>query len=344
MKKTVIVLLALCCVTLLISPAFAGDTEDCRPWFKPTLRVGVAFDAAPPDITFNTLSPLLGANRLRLELPSTARLYIATELPFAVTDRLTVSLGGDWAFSAAGRRLDESYNNGISYRQWYAEGALNWVSADLLVSYALVKDAGLIKDLSVVAGVRWDYQTMSFTSPHDPVSVLTSPADGIGFRMQTLTPLAGLSCTVAVPKSGPWFGDINLSVLAGPVVWGHEHYTESFAANSIEFENDLSRGYIVKAYADVTILSGKIGPRMDAALSFFGQYTKTNVKGDVHGEAFAAGVLNGVSPGEFESDSDVVVFGLMGSLAFDICEPAPAAPAPAPAPVIEPKLEPMSKN
>ncbi len=103
---------------------------------------------------------LLNIKTLDVSLPNAGRLYLATELPYRVTDRLTVSLEGDWTFSGSGREMDEAYSGALAAaaRQWDADGTLHWVSADFLVSYALIKDAALIKDLSVVAGLRWDYQ------------------------------------------------------------------------------------------------------------------------------------------------------------------------------------------
>ena len=113
-------------------------------------------------------------------------------------------------------------------RTWDSDGTAHWVSSDLLVSYALIKDRPIIKDLSVVAGVRWDYQTMSFDDPRNALNVLSSPADTVDFRMQTLAPVAGLSLTVGGLKSGIWLGDAHLRVLAGPIVWGNEDYRETF--------------------------------------------------------------------------------------------------------------------
>ena len=147
----------------------------------------------------------------------------------------------------------------------------------------------------------------------------------------------GLSLTVGGLKSGIWLGDAHLRVLAGPIVWGNEYYRESFAvATYFRFNDDLSRGYVVRGYGDITLLSGKITPTMEGSLAFFAQLTRTSVAGEVDGSLNGLGTM----PFDFEGDNFTLVFGLGASLAFDICEPAPAPPTPAPA--IEPKLEPMS--
>jgi len=343
MKRIVIGTLTLFCLAAFLPAAFAGDDapSDCRPWFTPTLRVGLAVDAQEPQYRLTTKGVAIsGLVRTDLKLDSAERPYFALELPFAVTDRLTITLDGDWSFTGSDRRMSEALKvPGASGRTWESDGTSHWVSTELLVSYALIKDRPIIKDLSVVAGVRWDYQTMSFDDPDHAFGVVSGPADTIDFRMHTLAPVAGLSATFGGLKSGIWLGDVHLRVLAGPIVWGHLDYEESFATPAFlfDFEGDLSHGYFVRGYGDFTLLSGKLTPTMEGSLAFFAQLTKTVVSGTVIGRRLATS-----SRYEFESDTFTLVLGLGGSLAFDICEPAPAAPAPAPAPVIEPKLEPMT--
>ena len=135
---------------------------------------------------------------------------------------------------------------------------------------------------------------------------------------------------------------MHLGVLAGPVVWGNVEYyvTYVYPLSIYRFEDDLSHGYVVKAYGDVTILSGRITPTMEGSVALFAQFTKTDVNAGVEGICYRGIVNIYREPFSFEGGGTVGVFGLSGSLAFDICEPAPVAPARAP--VIEPKLEPMS--
>jgi hypothetical protein len=342
MKKIVIGTLVLFCMTVFIPAAFAEDMDNCRPWFTPTLRVGLAVDARQPSYNFTATGPVMaGLTELDLEIESVERPYLALDLPFAVTDRLTITLGGDWSFSAWKRDNTEIYYVDGAGRAWDSDGTAHWVSTDLLVSYALIKDRPILKDLSVVAGIRWDYQTMSFDNPHNVGGgVTSSPADTADFRMQTLAPVAGISLTVGGLKSGIWLGDVHLRVLAGPIVWGHEDYRETFGVTAtVKMKGDLNRGYIVKCYGDFTLLSGKITPTMEGSLAFFAEFTKTGAAGGVDGTV--NGVPGTIYPFDFESDNATLVFGLGASLAFDICEPAPA-PVVEPAPPIEPKLEPMS--
>ncbi len=130
---------------------------------------------------------------------------------------------------------------------------------------------------------------------------------------------------------------MHLAVLAGPIVWGTEDYRETFEVTlPLRFRDNISHGYVVRGYGDITLLSGKITPTMEASLAFFAQLTKTSASGEVDGS-----FPGGTAPYDFRGDNFTLVFGLGASLAFGICEPVPVIPAP-PAPVIEPKLEPMS--
>jgi hypothetical protein len=166
MKKIIIVFLVLAFAAVFLPAAFAGDTEDCRPWFHPTLRVGVAFDAQPAIYHLSRPAGFLGMTNSELKLGSVARPYFALELPFHVTDRLAVTLNGDWSFTSSDRWDVHEHltGNGITvvYRTWETDETAHWVSAEALVSYALIKDWEIIKDLSVVAGVQ--HQLGSFGS------------------------------------------------------------------------------------------------------------------------------------------------------------------------------------
>jgi len=348
MKRALFGVLALFCLVILIPAAFAEEGGAGTPWFKPTLRVGAEFDVGDAAYTFDTKgAALLGLANADLKLPNDARLYLATELPFAVTDRLTVAVGASWAFSDTGQDLEEKYNNTDTIRRyWERDDRGDRVTADFLVSYAILKDVSVIQDLSVVGGVRWDYRNMLFTDPHNALGVASVPGDTIDFRMQTLAPVFGLACTFIGRESGFMGGNIKLGVLAGPVVWGSVDYRESFSnVSAIRFKDDLSHGYIVKASLELPILAGPITPRLGGSLSFFANYTRVEVNGGVEGTSYAGINPVGRSPYDFEFANDVMVFGLAASLAFDLYgTPEPVSAPPAPAPVIEPKLEPMSQN
>jgi hypothetical protein len=346
MKKIIIAILVSVCVAALVPAAFAADTDNCRPLCAPTLRTGVAFDAGPTHYEFSRPATFLGIRHMDLKLPSVARPYIALEVPFYVTDRLTITAIGEWSFTAAdcwgvSDHYTDNAGTPLVYRYWDTDGTAHWVSAELLASYSLIKDRPVVKDLSVIAGLHWDYFYMNLDNPHN--GILSATTDYFGARTEYLAPIFGLSTTIAGFKHGIWGGDMHLRAMAGPIVWGNEHYKESI--NTLDYlvvRGDFWRGYIVKVFADVTILSGEITPWMEGSLTLFGQYTRTEMNGTVQMKDWR---FTTTYPRAFyfKGHSDVLVFGLGATLKFDICEPVPA-PVPAPAPVIEPKLEPMSFN
>jgi hypothetical protein len=346
MKKTITAFFVLVCVAALVPAAFAGDTDNCRPLCAPTLRTGVAFDAGPSHHVFTRYPTFLGVGYIDLKLPSVARPYIALEVPFYVTNRLTIAAIGEWSFTAADCwDVNEHMTNGaggdILHRTWDTDGTAHWVSAELLASYALIKDRPVVKDLSVVGGLHYDYFYMNLDNPRG--TGYTVPVDYLGVRTEYLAPVFGLSATIAGFKHGIWGGDMHLRAMAGPIVWGNEYYKEGInTVNDFVARGDFWRGYIVKVFADVTILSGNITPSMEASLTLFGQYTRTEMNGTVQLKDWSQPTIP-PRAFYFKGNSDTLVFGLGGTLTFDICEPAPA-PVVEPAPPIEPKLEPMSFN
>lgn len=354
MKRILFGTFALLCLTIFIPSAFAGEDVPATdgadtPRFNPTLRVGCAFDAGDAMYGLRTERVALsGLGSTTLKLPSTPRVYLATELPVAVTDRLTLSLGGSWAFYTKASDVHESITipgPTFNRRDWERENRDDWVTADFTVSYAFVKDVSIIRNLSVVGSLRWDYRDVLFTNAHNPVGIISTPTDEIDIQMQTLAPVFGLTCTLAGRESEFFGGDIKLGVLAGPVVWSKVAWRETFDTPSIQFgfKGHPSNGYVVNTFVELPVYSGTIKPGLDGSVSLFADYTRTAVRGTVDGARYAPVLPVATSPYHFESVSDVMVLGIETSLAFDLCgRPEPVSMPPAPAPVIEPKLEPMS--
>jgi hypothetical protein len=309
---------------LLVPTAFAGedgsgtDTAD-RPWFMPTLRVGCGFDVGDTVYDLKTRGvALAGLTRSNPKLPSTARVYLAAELPVAVTDRLTLSLGGSWAFYTRARDVHESINTIFSRRDWERENRDDWVTADFTVSYALIKDVSIIRNLSVVGSLRWDYRDVLFTNAHNDVFLNSAPTDELDIQMQSLAPVFGLTCTLAGRESGFFGGDITFGALGGPVVWSDVEWREGFAAPAFQFlmKGNPSHGHIVNAFVELPVYSGTIKPGLDGSVSFFADYTRTAVRGNIDGARYSGGVLINTSPYHFETLSNIMVLGINASLEF----------------------------
>ena len=319
MKKIMIVISALMCFVLCASLVFAGEDvarsgDDSKWRFKPTLSVGYAF-SNHTHIKFDSDIGLFGVRNIDLKIPGFSGVYLAAELPFALTDRLKLTLGGRLAFPGSNWEATEAYNDFVANRD-YDSNDRYWVTADLLLSYAFVKNVSCLKDLSAIIGFRWDYQTMSFDNPHSTFGVLTSPLDKVSFRMHTYTPVFGLTSTFKGFKSGIFGGDVKLGIFGSPIGWGNAKYSEEFGQIArISIDGDLSRVTFYKILGDFTLLSGKITPGIEASLSFFAQYTKFITRERLSGGGYLGGAV-GQSDFDFKMHPGLATLGIKASIAF----------------------------
>jgi hypothetical protein len=308
MKKIMIGFIAVLCTVLFVSTAFAWE-------FKPALSVGYAFDASQPHYTFATRGIALGGiTKIDMKAPRLSGIYLAGELPFALTNRFKLALEGSWTMSLTNNDMQEVFNNGIARRSWDLDNNSDMVTVSFLASYAFIKDLSFVKDVSAAAGLRWDYHTMSFDEPFNVVSVTSSPSDTLDLSTHTLAPVFGLTSTFKGFKSGIFGGDMKLGVLAGPIVWSHVNYKEKFSpTNEFHSDDNLgSGGYLLKVFGEITALSGKITKRTEGSLSLFAQYTRSKISGT--SDITYVGI--GTTGFDFDTTSDVVVIGLKGAITF----------------------------
>ena len=319
MKKIMIVISALVCFVLCASLVFAGEdvsrSGDDGKWrFKPTLSVGYAF-SSDTHIKFDSDISLFGVRNIDLKIPGFSGVYLAGELPFALTDRFKLMLGGRLAFPGSNRGATEAYNGFVASRDWESNDRY-WVTADLLLSYAFVKNLSCLKDLSAIIGFRWDYHTMSFDNPHSTFGILTSPLDTVSFRMYTYTPVFGLTSTFKGFKSGIFGGNVKLGIFGSPIGWGNAKYREEFGQSArFRFDGDIDRVAFYKILGNFTVLSGKITPRIEASLSFFAQYTKLFTRERLSGVGYLGGTV-GLSDFNFKMHPDLATVGIKASIAF----------------------------
>ncbi len=313
MKKGIQVISVSVCAVAFLSVATAGDR------FQPTLRTGVAFDAGSASYEFSRSTTFLGYSNDELKLNSVSRPYFALELPYAVTDRFTIALNVDGSYTSKDRLNDSSHITNLAgttvvYREFDTDDTARWASAELLGSYSLVKDSSFAKDISVVAGLRWDYSDMEFDNAHN--NFVSAPTDWLRFKKDSLTPVIGLSGTFNGFRNGIWGGDMHLSVLAGPIINGDVDYRERINnVNTLVYEGDISDGYIAQLFGDVTIMSGKIGATTEGSIALFAQFTKTDEEGSVKCRDLSQPL---VTPREFDYDGGgtVGVIGVSAKISF----------------------------
>ena len=318
MKKIVMGVLVATSLFLFGSISLAADKED-SPWkLKPTLTAGYAF-SSDTHISFSTATGIgvLGATKIDLKSPGFAGLAIGAELPFALTDRLKLAVGGRWVTTGANGSTDQVYNGGLLSRVFNADDQ-NWRTLDLLASYAFLKNVSCLKDMSAVLGFRWDRQSMSFNNPGGARGVISSPSDEINFRMDNYTPVFGLTSTFKGYKRGVFGGDVTLGVFGSPFGWGKVKYDEEFLQTlKIEFDDDFNGATFWKIMAEVTALSGKVAPGVNGVLSIFGEYSRFSVDEKVKGVGLS-GSTGFVSQDNFnfKMNPALSVVGVKASLAF----------------------------
>jgi hypothetical protein len=320
MKK--IVISALLCLVLCASLAFAGEDvaksgDDSKWMFKPTLSLGYAF-SSDTHIKFDTRNiALLGATNIELKIPSFSGVYLAGELPFALTDRFKVTLGGSRSFTGSTKDTDQRYNNSFIIGRFWDSDDCYWVTADLLLSYAFIKNVSFLKDLSALVGFRYDNHTMHFENPHIPVGVVSLPTDTLSFRRYTYSPVFGLTSIFKGFKYDIFGGDVKLGIFGSPIGWGKAKYRESFGgATGIRIDGDIDHVSFFKILGEFTLLSGKITPGIEASLSFFVQYTKFYTHERLSGVAYAGAGPVGQSPFNYKMEPDLTALGVKASIAF----------------------------
>lgn len=248
--------------------------------FKSSLSLGYAFSGGS-DFNFSSDDGgnIFSGREFKHKLPGLSGVYVAGDLRFNFTNRLSLTAGAKGTASFKNGNDDETVSfppPGFAVRNWDADDRY-WCTADLLLSYAIVKDASFLKDLSAVAGFRYDYHKISFKNPQVPGGGLMSlPTDKTDIKMQTYSPVLGVTSTLQGFRSGIFGGDIKLSLLGSPFVFGRIDYTEGFADPIFKFEvaENFGRSYFVNIGAEVTAISAKIGPRADLTVALFGQYTQ----------------------------------------------------------------------
>jgi hypothetical protein len=240
------------------------------------MSVGYAF-SAQTDFIFDGVNgaSLLGARKITTRIPSLSGLYISGDLLFNFTDRLGLSVGGRWAFPLGSVSTHEEYNGNPAIGRDWDSDRRDWVSADVLLSYILLKNVSFVKDVSLVVGFRGDYQNIKFKNAHNASGVASGMTDSVTYEIQSYSPVFGVSSTFKGFKAGIFGGDIKLALLGSPSAYTSLKYTETFASGaSLNVDDRFSRTYFVNFAADVTAISAKLGSKADLSVIIFGQYTQ----------------------------------------------------------------------
>ncbi|MGO9415041.1 MAG: hypothetical protein ACLP2U_07915 [Syntrophobacteraceae bacterium] len=341
MKKSFFGIAASLCLVLCVSFAFAAEQvvpydldavttpAPANPYcfLQPSFSTGFS-EAGAADYQFNFSPALAIAQQVpaeNLRTPAFPGFYIAGDLPYAVNDRFTVTLGARWAPGYNSGQGQETFNDlftGAEFGLGWGSVSSDWVTADLLASYVLARNCSCVKDFSIVAGFRYDYHHMGFSDPNfNPLVVNETASDTIDLTTQTWGPVAGFSATLPGYRCGIWGGDIKLGVLGSPLVWGNVDYYETYGAHltTVATYNgnlDATRSEFFNISAEATAVSWKMCSGLQATVSIFADYTQFYGAGNLSGQLTTPGFPTVTGPVGFRMSPDLLTAGLKFALAF----------------------------
>ena len=317
MRKAFMHVFSLLCLIMFVPNVFAAeaDKNDTKtPKFKPSLSVGYAF-SAQNDFVFDGVNgaSLGGVRKITTRIPSMSGLYISGDFQYNFTDRLCLSVSAHWALPLANSTTGEDFNDNVGNREWDSDKR-DWVSADILVSYAFLKNVSFVKDLSGVAGIRGDYQNIKFKNAHNNVIILSSPADTANYEIYTYSPVIGVSTTFKGFKAGIFGGDIKLGMMGSPLVYTSLKYNETFVGGlAFNADEKFWRCMFWNFSAEMTAISVKLGQTADLSVIAFGQYTQYYMNNDVTITYTPSGETNDF---KFTASPNLAVVGLKLAIAF----------------------------
>ncbi len=321
------------CLVLCVSFAFAGeevvpyDTSAAAApapaspccFLKPSFSAGFS-EAGEAHYQFNMAPSIGGVASLNLRTPAFPGFYLAGDLPYALTDRLKLTLGARWAPGYNDGQGRDNFNDITGLGRNWDSGDSDWVTADLLASYVLAKDRAFVKDFSVAGGFRYDYHHIGLSGPSSPVGVLSGPSDTTGLTTQTWGPVAGFTATFPGYKCGIYGGDIKLGVFGSPVAWGNVDFREKFGGIdtlAVKGNLDACQTEFYSLSAEATAVSWKVCPGLQATVSLFADFTMFYGGGNLAGQLSETGVpIIETSKVGFKMSPDVVAAGFKVVLAF----------------------------
>lgn len=318
MKKYFCMLFALLVGIVFFSQAvFAAEPDGTElKRFKPSISMGYAY-FGETDLVFRgeDYVSLGGVRKTGVNIPGKSGSYLAGDFSFSFTDRLNLTVGGRMANAWTSPDSREEYNGTPAIgRTWESDGQF-WLTAEVMLAYAFVKNASFVKNVSGVVGLRGDFQHARFKNPHLVTGVLSSTGDEIKFDMSTVSPMVGVTSTFQGFRSGIFGGDIKIGVFGSPITSGRVKYKETFnVSTELEVDDNFYRAAMVSASAEITAITAKLGPRANLLVSLYGQYTRQFIDSTVEMEL--TGIANGDGNFTFSMQPSTAIVGVKAAVEF----------------------------
>ena len=349
MNRIVLLSALLLAALLLAGPALAQDMGDPSPRLVVTPSFSMGYVGDADEIAYSldagTAGGLGGVLRRELTYRNYSQLYIEGGLALDIGDRLATEVITRWALPVNNESIRANDFTGIYLggRTWRTDTL--WGVVDANVSYDLFDPSSRVS-LEPKVGVRWDFWRIWYDDPYNVSASfgVASPTDTADFYSSTVMPYGGLTLTVKDLGKGMFGGDLVIDAEGGPLAWGRARHYETRDLGGTRhdtFKGRLTQGYFYEVSLDYTLLTLEFSPKVTGTVAAYRKLSDFHTEGTLAGRRAPAGTSDDF---EYQMDRTLFMTGIRLAVMFDIFgKPAPA-PAPAPAPVIEPKLEPMSRN
>jgi hypothetical protein len=260
---------------------------------NPAISVGYLWHLGTTEYTLTARGAGVGGVTKRLyDYRTSSAIYLDGRLPITFGKRLEVAISGSWAIPVGSPEVKHSEYLGVLLggRTWDSE--TTWVTGDLKVSYAIIKDFHILKALSPAVGLRYDYWKTKYDDPHyvSPGFVVASPVDKADFYTSALLPYIGLAATIGGLKIGAFGGDLKLGAIGGWTAWGKvKHYeTRDLGGTRHDtFEGRLrNSGNLFdfgEFFGEYTVLSFALSRSIQGSLSIFAKYNLFRADGKLDG-------------------------------------------------------------
>lgn len=307
----------------------AKGSSDNSGWVtvNPAISVGYFSILGATEYTLTARGNGIGGVRERLyDFRNSPGVLLAGTLPFTFGKRLEATLSGSWAIPVGStdvKHVDFALPKETALlggRTWEAE--TNWLTGDFKVSYAIIKDFDILKALSPVVGLKYDYWKTKYDDPHkvSPGFAVAAPTDTAEFYTSALLPYIGLTATIGGLKIGAFGGDLKLSAIGGWIAWGKvKHYeTRDLAGTRHDtFKGDLHGGGYFFDFGefsiDYTLFSFPLSKKIQGSLSLFAKYNLFNAQGGLDGTRYTSGESDKF---DFNIDRYSATVGISAALTF----------------------------
>jgi hypothetical protein len=292
---------------------------------RPALSVGYLLNLGDTEYTLTARGAGIGGVTKRLyDYETSPAVYLAGRVPVTFGRRFETTLSGSWAIPAGSSDVKHKDFAGalLGGRTWEAE--TSWLTGDLRLSYAIVKDLNFIKTVAPVGGLRYDYWKTKYDDPHKVSSGFSAAAltDEASFFTSDLLPYIGLTTTIGGLKVGAFGGDLKLGAIGGWTAWGKVKHEEDRNGGGTlrfdEFKGDLrNSGHLFdfgEFFGSYTVFSFAPSRRIQGSLSLFAKYNLFNAKGKLDGTR--TGSFNAQDTFDFKIERSIAAVGICAALVF----------------------------